>query len=318
MPTRRAFTARLAALPPAALATVFPLRPRPAAAQPAPAPEILARYPSGTFLENLAVAPDGRVLFTSYFARRIESWSSAAGAATHAEVPAHPVSLTPLGDGRHALAVHGASFTDGPAALRGTGAILLLGPTGAVTGRIPLPEAIFPNGTLLLTPDLLLLADSALGRIWAIELAAGTVRPWLDHPLLAPVEGRPYPGVNGIKRDGAGDLLLSNSARRTLLRLRLAGAAPSGAPELRADMPFGVDDIAIAPDGTLYAATHAQGIARLPRGAATPTLIPAPGVEGSTAVALAPDARSLYALGTGGLLEGGRGEAVLARLRITA
>jgi len=33
-------------------------------------------------------------------------------------------------------------------------------------------------------------------------------------------------------------------------------------------------------------------------------------------VALTPDGRGLYALGTGGLLEGGRGEAVLARLAL--
>jgi hypothetical protein len=39
-------------------------------------------------------------------------------------------------------------------------------------------------------------------------------------------------------------------------------------------------------------------------------------VEGSTAVALTPDGRELYALGTGGLTSGGLGEAVLARLRL--
>jgi hypothetical protein len=311
MPTRRTVSAALAGLIPAAFA-----RHRPAAAQ--SAPEILARYPSGTFLENLALEPDGRVLFTSYFARRIESWSAAAGARTHAELPALPVSLTPLGDGRQALATHGAAFTEGPAALRGTGAILLLAPSGAVTARIPLPDAIFPNGALLLAPSLLLLADSALGRLWAIDLAAGTARPWLDDPLLTPVEGRPFPGVNGLKRDGADHLLLSNSARRSLLRLRIANAAPAGPLALHAEMPFGIDDFALAADGTLYAATHAEGIARLARGAAIPTLLPAPGLEGSTAVALAPDGTTLYALGTGGLLEGRRGDAVLARLRLPA
>jgi hypothetical protein len=47
-----------------------------------------------------------------------------------------------------------------------------------------------------------------------------------------------------------------------------------------------------------------------------PETMPAPGVEGSTAVALTPDGRALYALGTGGLTSGGRGEAVLARVVI--
>jgi hypothetical protein len=279
------------------------------------APDILARYPNGTFLENLAVESDGRVLFTNYFARRIERWSEAAGAGTLAEVPAHPVSLTPLGDGRHALAAHGASFLQGPAALRGTGAVLLLAGDGSVQARIPLPEAIFPNGGLLLAPGRMLLADSALGRIWAIDIAAGTAAPWLDHPLLAPVEGQRNPGVNGLKRHGD-TLLVSNSATRQLLRVRVVGGAASGPPESVAHMTGGVDDFDVATDGTVFAATHATGLARLAPGATTPETIPAPGVEGSTAVALTRDGRALYALGTGGLTSGGRGEAVLARVAV--
>ncbi len=286
----------------------------PVAARAQAAPEILVRFPNGTFLENLVVAPDGSVLFTNYFARRIEAWSPVTGATLHAEVPAHPVSLTPLGAGWQALAVHGASFMEGPAAMRGQAAVLVLAPDGAVVRRVPLPEAIFPNGALLLAPGLLLLADSGLGRIWIVDLETRAARPWLDDPSLAPVEGRPLPGVNGIKRSGPGALLVSNSARRTLLRIGLDGLIPRGAPEQVAAMAQGVDDFAVAPDGTVFAATHAEGIARLAPGAATPVLIPAPGLEGSTAVAFAPDRRSLLALGTGGLLEGGRGEAVLARL----
>lgn len=276
-----------------------------------PAPEILARFPNGTFLENLIVEPDGSVLFTNYLARRIERWTASADAALHAEVDAFPVSLTPLGDGRQALAAHGASFLQGPAAMRGMGAVLLLDGAGRVQSRIALPDAIFPNGGVLVAPGRMLLADSALGRIWAVDLAAGTVAPWLDHPLLTPVEGQRNPGVNGLKRQGDA-LLVSNSARRSLLRVPLAG----GTPVLVAEMTGGVDDFAVASDGTIFAATHATGLARLSPGATTPEIIPAPGVEGSTAVALTPDGRGLYALGTGGLTSGGRGEAVLARIAI--
>jgi hypothetical protein len=280
-----------------------------------PGPEILARFPNGTFLENLVVEPDGRVIFTNYFARRLEVWSRAGGHALIAAVPDHPVSLAPLGGGRQALAVHGASYMEGPAAMRGRAALLILDPDGTAVRRIALPDAIFPNGSLLIAPGRLLLADSALGRVWLVDLEAGTAATWLDHPLLAPVPGQPYPGVNGIKR--AGDaLLLSNSAQRTLLRVRLAGMAAQGAPEQVAQMTGGIDDFVVAPDGTLFAATHAEGLARLASGASAPTIIAAPGVEGSTAVALTPDGRGLYALGTGGLAAGGRGEAVLALVAI--
>jgi sugar lactone lactonase YvrE len=283
----------------------------PARAQ--PAPEILARFPNGTFLENLVIRPDGSVLFTNYFARTVEAWSRAGGATRFAAVDAHPVSLTATGEGGHALAVHGASFLDGPAAMRGKAAVLLLDAAGAVTRRIALPDAVFPNGGLLIAPGRLLLADSALGRIWEVDLASGAARPWLDHPLLAPDPAQPYPGVNGIKRSGDA-LLLSNSATRQLLRLRLAGTMPQGAPETIARMTGGVDDFDIAADGTVYAATHAEGLSRLAPGAATPTAFPAPGFDGSTAVLLTPDRGGLYVLGNGGLFAGGRGEAALGRV----
>lgn len=294
----------------AALGLAMPL-----SARAQPGPEILARFPNGTFLENLVVGPDGDVIFTNYVARRLERWSRTQGHALHAAVPDHPVSLTPLGEGRQVLAVHRASFIEGPAAMAGRGALLLLAPDGSVQRRIALPGAVFPNGGLLIASGRLLLADSALGRVWAVDLATGEATTWLEHPLLAPVAGQPYPGVNGIKR--AGDaVLLSNSAQRRLLRVRLAGAAAAGAPEPLARMTTGVDDFAVAADGTIYAATHAEDLARLAPGAAEPSRIAAPGVEGSTAVALTPDGRGLYALGTGGVTSGGRGEAVLALVGI--
>lgn len=50
--------------------------------------DILARFSNGTFLENLVVEPDGIVLFTNYFARRLEAWSPGGGHRLHAAVPA--------------------------------------------------------------------------------------------------------------------------------------------------------------------------------------------------------------------------------------
>jgi len=280
-------------------------------------PEMLARFPSGTFLENLVLRPDGSVVFTNYFARGLEAWAPATGHRRFVDVPAHPVSLTVLPGDRLALVAHGTPFTTGPAAMRGAAILLVLGPDGTLQRRIPLPDAVFPNGGVLLPPDRLLVADSALGRIWQVDLASGAVATWLDHPLLAPVDGSRAPGVNGLKRDPRGAaLLISNSARRSLLRVALdAGGNPAGVPALVAEMPTGIDDFDVAGDGTVYAATHRRGLAVLPQGG-TPRLIDAPGVEGSTAVLLSVDGTALFALGTGGMLEGLREEAVLARLPV--
>ena len=71
---------RMRALLAMALAAVlFAIGHRSAAAQ-APGVETVAEYPAGTFLENLDVLSDGRVVFTSYFAKTIElldDWTEA-------------------------------------------------------------------------------------------------------------------------------------------------------------------------------------------------------------------------------------------------
>ncbi len=277
----------------------------------------LARFPAGTFLENLVVRPDGTVLFTNYFARRVEAWSAAA-AGPWAEVPLHAVSLALIEGGEVVLAGHGAAFTAGPAALRGTGAVLVLDAQGRLRRRLPLPEAIFPNGMLAAAPGLVLLGDSALGRIWAVPLDGAAPRVWLEHPALGGDPARPaLPGVNGIKRSADGrSLLLSNSATRMLLRVGLDGqGGPDGAPAPVARFP-GIDDFWVMPDGTIWAATHGSAIARLHPGATEAEAFAVPGLEGNTALAAVPGMASAYVLGTGGLAGGGAGEAMLARVTL--
>lgn len=277
--------------------------------------EPLIRFPNGTFLENLVVGANGRVLFTNYFGRAIESWSPEAGHGAAVPVPAHPVSLAALGGGRHALVAHGAPFNRGPSAMFGQSSVIQLTAEGTPGNRIALPEAIFPNGCLLLAPGLLLVADSAVGCLWAVDLGTGRAYLWYQHAALRPDAARPLPGVNGIKRQGEA-LLLSHSADRRIFRLALSGVVPQGEIALLAEMPFGVDDFCLAADGTLYAATHGQGLARLSPGGTIPTRLPAPGLDGNTAVAMTPNGQGLYVLGTGGMLEGGQGEAMLARVAL--
>ncbi len=277
--------------------------------------DLLVRFPNGTFLENLVVGANGTVLFTNYFARQVERWSPAAGHGSALPVSAHPVSLTALGGGRHALVAHGVPFNRGPEAMRGQAAVLLLNAEGNPVNSIALPEAIFPNGSLLLAPGLLLVVDSVVGCIWAVDLGTARAYLWYQHAALRPDAARPVPGVNGIKRQGE-SLLLSHSASRRMFRLALEGLTPRGEITLLAEMPHGVDDFCLAPDGTIYAATHSHGLARLAPGAAAPTQLAAPGLEGNTAVALTPDDRGIYVLGTGGMLEGGQGEAALGRVTL--
>jgi hypothetical protein len=284
-----------------ALALPF-LLPGAARAQ-APAHRVVALYPSGHFLENLMVRADGAVLFTSYFANEAGLWSEAAGQAVFARIEGHPVSLAPA-PGGVLLALHGVAFTQG-AGFAGSGAVQLLSAEGRPGRRIPLPEAGFLNGMVRLAEGVYLIADSGRGRIWRLDLAAGTASTWLEVPDMAPDPARPgLPGVNGLQLAG-GALYFSNSARPGIWRVALGADGAPGPAQRVATLP-GVDDFLVLPDGGFLAATHGDVVLRVSAAGAVTPLLQTPDIAGCTAVALAPRAgggQLLYISASGGLLE---------------
>jgi hypothetical protein len=270
----------------------------------APAHRVVALYPSGHFLENLLVRPDGAVLFTSYFASEVGLWSETAGQAVFARIQGHPVSLAPA-PGGFLLALHGVAFTEG-ARLAGSGAVQLLAADGRPGRRIPLPQSVFPNGMVQLAEGSYLIADSGLGRIWRLDLAADTAAPWLEVPEMAPDPARPgLPGVNGLQIAG-GALFFSNSARPGIYRVALgADGSPAGAVQRVVALP-GVDDFVVLPGGGFLAATHGDVVLRVSAAGAVSPLLETPDIAGCTAVALAPrpgGGQLLYISASGGLLE---------------
>jgi sugar lactone lactonase YvrE len=71
----------------------------------------------------------------------------------------------------------------------------------------------FPNGLAFTDDGTLLVSDSALGTIWALD-RAGSVSTWLHDEALAPVElGF---GVNGLAVDRDGDVWFTNSEQATV------------------------------------------------------------------------------------------------------
>src|SRR5262249_55619960 len=177
--------------------------------------EVLAEYPAGTFLENLDMLADGRVVFTNYFSKTIELLDNQGKPSTLAQVSAHPVSILSTDDG-FLVAAHGQSFVSGPAFVE-TQQILLLDRDGKETRRFNATNARFLNGMVRHTNGTVLIADSIAGKIWLVDPQARTVAVWLDDAGLAPdpsvKEFRP--GANGLKRQG-NRLIVSNSPRVTL------------------------------------------------------------------------------------------------------
>lgn len=163
-------------------------------------PVTLARYPGPTFLENLAVGPDGAVHVTNYSGRTIETLSPEGRGRVLAVLDAHPVSLVADADG-FTVVVHGVSFTQGQRFV-GTGRLLRLDRSGAVLSDRPLDGVLFANG-ILAVPGGYLIADSIGARIVRVDAATGVVSTFHADPILAP-QTDPYflPGANGLKRVG--------------------------------------------------------------------------------------------------------------------
>lgn len=274
--------------------------------------ETLAAYPNGQFLENLIVEPSGRVLFTSYFARAIESYVPGEAAVTFAGVNAHPVAIAAYSDG-YIVTAHGAPFTEGPTFTQ-TNVVLLLDSAGREVARVPAPDARFLNGIGALPDGTFLIADSIAARIWRFDPASRVLSMWLEAPELAPdaTGADQRPGANGV--EVVGDVvLISNSFRGAVYRVGLGDdLAPEGTLALVGE-PGAIDDFVVAPDGAIYLATHRDTLLRVGADGAVTTVLPQ-GADGSTAVAFTPAGDALYALTTGGLTEGGREEAKLLRV----
>ena len=267
---------------------------------------VVAEWEAGTFLENLAHAPDGGWWVTS---------------------PSHSLvhEVGPGGDIRRSIKFPGlvsgivADQADERRALvtfqdpsQGTWMLYSINGDGA-SPLFELPGVAFANGMTWYGTQLVI-ADSARGALVAVDPRSGRVDIAREDKMLTPVvPNSPAPGVNGLTVDSSGDLLLTSSSRSLLLKLH--GDLATGALTVVAERLAG-DDLVAHPDGDVYIATHTYNSvlrldAKLNR---SDVATHDQGVAGSTAVALAPDRRSLFVTTTGGLLSPPPGGPEPARL----
>ena len=277
--------------------------------------ETLAEYPPGSFLENLDVLPDGRIVFTNYFAKSIEMIDAGGKAKTFAKLSAHPVSILAIDSG-FIVAAHGQPFVSGPSFVE-TQQFFLLGKDGREISSFKTPEARFLNGMVRHRVGNVLVVDSIADAIWQVDPKARTLKTWLQDAALTqdPAVKDFRPGANGIKRRG-NRLVVSNSSRGTLSTVSVGrNGAPSGPVTVLAQVGP-IDDFVFGPSGEIIFTTHgATLMRRSPNGEMTTLL--ASGCYGCTAVAQTKSrqgADSLIVLTTGGLAEGGKDPARVLRL----
>ena len=240
-------------------------------------------FPINTFIENIAVRANSKLLVTSMSvpdlflidptvaspsASIIHTFPNATGISGIAEITPDLFAL-----------VTGIWDLANTRALPGTLAIwtINLNPSPPVVRFITdVPDSLILNGLTRhpLNPRLLLAADSALGAVRRIDLLTGAHDIAFTDPLLAPTGTVPgtHLGINGLRAAHGGlHVYFTNSAQKFLGRVRLdfAGNAIGGVETLASSTAAGADvvydDIALdLLKGKLWIASHPSYAVQVP------------------------------------------------------
>ena len=234
----------------------------------------IASFPAKSFLENLAVRSDNSVLVTSMNARElfyVPPWSSAA--------PVEPVLLHRFEQPATGLVeVEPDIFLVSTSNLYTSHESYLhrLDLRGWQPGSPAQPEMVFRfpdaarglNGSCLLAPGIVLIADCFAGLIWRLDVQPGgramQARVWLAHDSMGYFPGKlkpEQPGVNGVRYAvRTNHLYYTATAKKLLMRVPVDPESfePVGPPELVVAGRMG-DDFCLDEDaGVIYLATHRQ------------------------------------------------------------
>lgn len=265
--------------------------------------EILYERPAGAFFENLARTEDGSILITAHTDQQILRMTPQGAVDVFADMDAWPFGIAIDTDGTVVIAAQHSEIFDLAVPFESTNAIYIADGNGGADLLTEVPQAVFLNGMTLLSPGVMLAADSTAATIWRIEVATGDVLAWLEHPLLARAMGSALPGANGIKLyEGA--IYVSNSDGGTIIRVPVAGDGTAGVAAIHFTGAL-VDDFAFGASGTIYATTHGNDVFRILPNLTTQNVAGlADGVEGNTAVVFggtALDDEAIYVSTDGGL-----------------
>ncbi|MBO0878651.1 MAG: hypothetical protein J2P19_35275 [Pseudonocardia sp.] len=274
-----------------------PLRPVPST--------VVATWPVGTFVENLAPLPSGDLVVSVLSRNELELVSPDGSRRLLASTPRPPAGIVTCDDACFVLVGE-----------PGTGPyqVLRVGFDGAETVWVSVPDARFLNGFTLVGPGTGCAVDSILGHVVRIDLERPGHEVVLAHELLTKSSSMPeIPAVNGVKRRND-ELILTNTERALVLRAPLGPDGPTGEVEVIAENLRG-DDLAIGVGGEVYVTTHIHNsLVRLDRdGARVAIAGPDQGMAGSTACAFGA-AGGLYVTTTGGVVMPLRGVTQPAKL----
>ncbi|MFF8836942.1 SMP-30/gluconolactonase/LRE family protein [Streptomyces sp. NPDC015130] len=254
---------RLAATVAAALAlTVLASGPGAAVEPVVTDPRIVARFDFalGQTPENIALEPDGSANLTLAFARQVVNVDKKGGKRTVATLPAVENPNTPVIGVAAAMGIaraHDGTLYVTYATGTAENGVWRIGTDGGAPVQIAqLPPNGFPNSLALDEKcGALYVADSVLGTVWRVPAEGGAPTAWATGTALQPL---PAPdglvGANGLKVHN-GAVWVSNTDRRTLLRIPVEADGGAGPIETRATGLAWIDDFAFTGhDDTVLAA----------------------------------------------------------------
>ena len=234
----------------------------------------VALFPVKSFLENLAVRSDNSVLVTSLNARELFYVPPSSGDALVQPVLLHGFDQLTTG----LVEIEPDLFLLSTSNLYTTheSFLYLIDMRSYQPGSPVQPELVFRfpskarglNGSCLLAPGVVLIADCFAGLIWRMDVQPGgrdiQARVWLAHETMGYFSGKlkpEQPGVNGVRyASRTHHLYYTATARKLLMRVPVDPATlePAGSPELVLAGRMG-DDFCIDEDASLiYLATHRQ------------------------------------------------------------
>ncbi len=234
----------------------------------------IASFPAGSFLENLAVREDGSILITRM--NQHELWCVPAPGT---KLPVDPILIATFDQPTTGIVeIEPDIFLVSTTNLYTTHECYLhrLDMRAWAPGLTLHSEQIlqFPaeagglNGSCLVAPGVVLIADCFASLIWRVDLQPGAKQPrskvWLRHQSMGyfPGELKPeQPGANGVRYASRTNFLYyTATAKKLFMRVpvRPDTLEPAGGPELVVAGRMG-DDFCLDEDaGVIYLTTHRQ------------------------------------------------------------
>jgi len=239
----------------------------------------IASFPPHFFLENLAVRADGSILVTVLNHKQLWYVPAPIGGQPVTPTPVHTFDGFAMGIVETEPDIFYVSTLDQATLERFDMRGWVPGAPVKPTRVLTFDQPAGLNGACLLTPRVILLADSLAGLIWRVDLTddgrTATASVWLRHHSMAPDPDNgltsplgPQPGINGIRFAARANVVYyTSTAQKLFMRMSVDPAThtPVGQPEVVA-ADITADDFCLDENaGVAYLTTHTDNtIVRVP------------------------------------------------------